>query len=88
MKLAIIIGTRPEIIRLSAIITRARKLFETILIHTGQNYDTNLNDIFFQDLLLEKPDYHLDCSRTNLGSTVGDIISKSYNFGSCTNNYS
>jgi UDP-N-acetylglucosamine 2-epimerase (non-hydrolysing) len=78
MKLAIIIGTRPEIIRLSMTIKLAKKYFDTFLIHTGQNYDSNLNDIFFTDLELSSPDYYLDCSRKNIGSTVGDIISKSY----------
>lgn len=79
MKLAIIVGTRPEIIRLSATIKMAKKYFDTSLIHTGQNYDLSLNDIFFRDLELCQPDYYLDCSRINIGSTVGDIISKSYN---------
>jgi UDP-N-acetylglucosamine 2-epimerase (non-hydrolysing) len=78
MKLAIIVGTRPEIIRLSSTIKLAKKYFSTILIHTGQNYDAKLNDIFFEDLDLEQPDYYLDCSRKNVGSTVGDIIAKSY----------
>ena len=78
MKLAIVVGTRPEIIRLSAIINHARKFFDVSLIHTGQNYDYNLNDIFFKDLSIAPPDYYLDCSRTNIGHTIGDIISKSY----------
>lgn len=78
MKLAIIVGTRPEIIRLSATIKLAKKYFETVLIHTGQNYDPKLNDVFFQDLELDSPDFYLNCSIKNLGSTVGDIISKSY----------
>jgi UDP-N-acetylglucosamine 2-epimerase (non-hydrolysing) len=78
LKLAIIVGTRPEIIRLSSTIKRARECFDTVLIHTGQNYDVNLNDIFFRDLSLSKPDYCLDCSRESVGATVGDIIAKSY----------
>jgi UDP-N-acetyl-L-fucosamine synthase len=78
MKLAIIVGTRPEIIRLSATIKLAKKIFNTVLIHTGQNYDFNLNDVFFKDLSLDKVDYYLNCSRDDLGSTVGDIIAKSY----------
>ncbi len=79
MKLAIIVGTRPEIIRLSSTIKLARKYFETVLIHTGQNYDPNLNDVFFEDLELEPANFYLNCSRENLGATVGDIIAKSYN---------
>jgi len=79
MKLAIIVGTRPEIIRLSATINLARKMFDTVLIHTGQNYDYNLNEVFFKDLEIEKPEYYLDCSKTNIGSAVGDVITKSFN---------
>ena len=78
MKLVIVVGTRPEIIRLSATIKAAKKYFDTILIHTGQNYDPNLNDIFFKDLEICLPDYYLDCSRNSVGSAVGDVISKSY----------
>lgn len=78
MKLVIIVGTRPEIIRLSAIINRARELFDVTLIHTGQNYDYNLNQIFFEDLSIKEPDIYLDCSRENLGRTIGDIIAKTY----------
>lgn len=78
MKLAIVVGTRPEIIRLSAIINETRKYFEVTLIHTGQNYDYNLNDIFFKDLSIKLPDIYLDCKRDNIGITVGDIISKTY----------
>lgn len=78
MKLGIVVGTRPEIIRLSATINLCRKIFNTILIHTGQNYDYNLNETFFQDLDIKPPDYYLDCSKENLGKAVGDIISKSY----------
>lgn len=79
MKLAIVIGTRPEIIRLSSTIRLARKCFETILIHTGQNYDPHLIDVFFKDLELDPPDYNLECSRDNLGVSIGDIIAKTYN---------
>jgi UDP-N-acetylglucosamine 2-epimerase len=79
MKLVIVIGTRPEIIRLSAIINKARQIFEVILIHTGQNYDYNLNDVFFNDLSISPPEIYLNCSRTNIGETIGDIISKTYN---------
>ena len=78
MKLAIIVGTRPEIIRLSAIINKARQYFDVSLIHSGQNYDYNLNQIFFEDLSIQEPEYYLNCSRDNVGSTVGDIISKTY----------
>lgn len=78
MKLAIVVGTRPEIIRLSMIINHARKFFEVSLIHTGQNYDFNLNDIFFRDLNINPPEYYLDCSRKNIGHSIGDIISKTY----------
>jgi UDP-N-acetyl-L-fucosamine synthase len=78
MKLAIVVGTRPEIIRLSAIINQARKCFDVILIHTGQNYDYNLNEIFFEDLSIEKPDIYLDCKKNNIGITIGDIIAKTY----------
>ena len=78
MKLVIIVGTRPEIIRLSAIINKARQHFEVTLIHTGQNYDYNLNQVFFEDLSIEKPDIYLDCRRENIGATIGDIIEKTY----------
>ena len=79
MKLVIVIGTRPEIIRLSAIINKARQFFEVVLIHTGQNYDYNLNEVFFKDLSISPPEIYLNCSRTNIGETIGDIISKTYN---------
>ena len=78
MKLAIIVGTRPEIIRLSSTINLARQLFDVKLIHTGQNYDYNLNEVFFKDLEIDNPDYYLDCSKNNIGETVGDVIAKSY----------
>ena len=78
LKLLIIVGTRPEIIRLSAVITRCRKYFDTVLAHTGQNYDYNLNGIFFRDLRLEAPEIYLDAVGADLGETMGNIISKSY----------
>jgi UDP-N-acetylglucosamine 2-epimerase len=78
MKLFIFVGTRPEIIRLSSTIKLCQSTFETTLIHTGQNYDYNLNDVFFKDLELPAPSIYLDCARDNLGKTVGDVISKSY----------
>lgn len=78
MKLIIVVGTRPEIIRLSAIINKARTVFDVTLVHTGQNYDFNLNEIFFQDLSIAPPEIYLNCSKTNVGETVGDIISKTY----------
>jgi UDP-N-acetyl-L-fucosamine synthase len=77
-KLAIVVGTRPEIIRLSAVINKCREIFDVTLVHTGQNYDYNLNGIFFKELGIGEPDVYLDCSRDNVGKTVGDIISKSY----------
>jgi UDP-N-acetylglucosamine 2-epimerase len=77
-KVATIIGTRPEIIRLSECIKKNDELFDHILIHTGQNYDYELNEIFFSDLNLRKPDYFLGVSGTHLGETIGNIISKSY----------
>ncbi len=78
LKLLIIVGTRPEIIRLSAVITKCRQYFDTILAHTGQNYDYNLNGIFFKDLKLEDPEVYLDAVGKDLGETMGNIIAKSY----------
>ncbi len=78
LKLLIIVGTRPEIIRLSAVIKKCRKCFDTVLAHTGQNYDYNLNGIFFKDLELDVPEIYLDCVGDNLGRTVGNIIASSY----------
>lgn len=78
LKLMIIVGTRPEIIRLSEVIKKCDKYFNTILVHTGQNYDYELNGIFFEDLGLRKPDYYLDAVGDDLGSTIGNIIDKSY----------
>ncbi|MBQ2932410.1 MAG: UDP-N-acetylglucosamine 2-epimerase (non-hydrolyzing) [Clostridia bacterium] len=78
LKLLIIVGTRPEIIRLSAVIDKCRKYFDTVLAHTGQNYDYTLNGIFFEDLALEMPDVYLDAVGADLGETMGNIIAKSY----------
>ena len=78
LKLLIIVGTRPEIIRLSAVITKCRKYFDTLLAHTGQNYDYNLNGVFFKDLELADPDVYLDAVGADLGETMGNIIAKSY----------
>ncbi len=78
LKLLIIVGTRPEIIRLSAVITKCRKYFDCILAHTGQNYDYNLNGIFFKDLKLDDPEVYMDAVGNDLGETIGNIISCSY----------
>ena len=78
LKLLIIVGTRPEIIRLSEVIKKCRSYFDTVLAHTGQNYDYNLNGIFFRDLNLADPDVYLNCVGANLGETMGNIIAKSY----------
>ena len=78
LKLLIIVGTRPEIIRLSAVITKCRKYFDTILAHTGQNYDYNLNGVFFRDLKLADPEVYMDAVGDDLGATVGNIINCSY----------
>ncbi len=78
LKLLIIVGTRPEIIRLSAVIKKCRKYFDTILAHTGQNYDYNLNGVFFKDLELDDPDVYLEAVGNDLGETMGNIIAKSY----------
>lgn len=78
LKLMIIVGTRPEIIRLSAVIKKTRKYFDTILVHTGQNYDYNLNGIFFKDLKLTEPELYLNAVGSNLGETIGNIIAASY----------
>ena len=78
LKLMIIVGTRPEIIRLSAVIKKCRQYFDTLLVHTGQNYDYNLNGVFFRDLELDEPDFYLDAVGADLGETVGNIIAKSY----------
>ena len=78
LKLLIIVGTRPEIIRLSAVITKCRKYFDTILAHTGQNYDYNLNGVFFKDLKLADPEVYMEAVGDDLGATVGNIINCSY----------
>ena len=78
LRLMTIIGTRPEIIRLSAVIKKCDKYFDQILVHTGQNYDYNLNQVFFEDLGLRAPDFYLDAVGKDLGETIGNIIAKSY----------
>ena len=78
IKLAIIVGTRPEIIRLAAVIKKCRKYFDTQLWHTGQNYDYNLNGVFFKDLGLADPELYLDAVGDDLGATMGNIIDRSY----------
>ncbi len=78
LKLLIIVGTRPEIIRLSAVITKCRQYFDCVLAHTGQNYDYNLNGVFFKDLKLENPEVYMDAVGDDLGATVGNIINCSY----------
>ncbi len=78
LKLLIIVGTRPEIIRLAAVINKCRKYFDTVLAHTGQNYDYNLNGVFFHDLKLQDPEVYMDAVGDDLGATVGNIINCSY----------
>lgn len=78
MKLMTVVGTRPELIRLSETIKKADKYFQHIFVHTGQNYDPRLNDIFYQDLGLRKPDYYLEAAGSNPGEAIGNIIAKSY----------
>ena len=78
LKLLIIVGTRPEIIRLSAVINKCRIYFDCILAHTGQNYDYNLNGIFFRDLKLEDPEVYMNAVGDDLGATVGNVINCSY----------
>ena len=78
LKLLIIVGTRPEIIRLAAVINKCRKYFDTVLAHTGQNYDYNLNGIFFRDLKLREPEVYMNAVGDDLGATVGNIINCSY----------
>lgn len=78
LKVMTVIGTRPEIIRLSEVIKKCDKYFEQILVHTGQNYDYTLNQIFFEDLGLRQPDYYLDAVGGHLGETIGNIIARSY----------
>ena len=78
LKLLIIVGTRPEIIRLAAVISKCREYFDCILAHTGQNYDYNLNGVFFKDLKLKEPEVYMDAVGDDLGATVGNIINCSY----------
>jgi UDP-N-acetylglucosamine 2-epimerase (non-hydrolysing) len=78
LKLLIIVGTRPEIIRLAAVIKKCRTYFDTVLAHTGQNYDYNLNGVFFHDLELDNPEVYLNAVGADLGETMGNIIAKSY----------
>lgn len=78
LKLMTIVGTRPEIIKMSAIIKKADKYFNHVLVHTGQNYDYTLNEVFFKDLGLRKPDYYLGVVGDNVGQTMGNVIAKSY----------
>jgi len=78
LKLLIIVGTRPEIIRLAAVINKCRKYFDSLLAHTGQNYDYNLNGVFFRDLKLADPDVYMDAVGDDLGATMGNIINASY----------
>ena len=78
LKLLIIVGTRPEIIRLAAVINKTRKYFDVILAHTGQNYDYNLNGVFFKDLKLENPEVYLNAVGADLGETCGNIVAQSY----------
>ena len=78
LKLLIIVGTRPEIIRLAAVIKKCRKYFDTILAHTGQNYDYNLNGVFFHDLELDDPEVYMNAVGKDLGETMGNIIAQTY----------
>ena len=78
LKLLIIVGTRPEIIRLAAVINKCRQYFDCLLAHTGQNYDYNLNGVFFKDLQIEDPDVYMEAVGKDLGETMGNIIAKSY----------
>ena len=78
LKLMTIVGTRPEIIRLSATIKCCDRYFDQILVHTGQNYDYSLNQVFFEDLGLREPDHYMGAAGKDLGETIGNIISKSY----------
>ncbi|MBS7099001.1 MAG: UDP-N-acetylglucosamine 2-epimerase, partial [Bacteroides uniformis] len=78
LKLLIIVGTRPEIIRLAAVINKCRSYFDCLLAHTGQNYDYNLNGVFFRDLKLKAPDVYMDAVGDDLGATMGNIINASY----------
>ena len=84
IRLLIIVGTRPEIIRLAAVINKARRYFDTLLAHTGQNYDYNLNGIFFRDLKIEDPDVYMNAVGDDLGATCGNIINASYKLMAAT----
>ena len=84
VKLLIIVGTRPEIIRLAAVINKCRKYFDVILAHTGQNYDYNLNGVFFRDLKLKDPEVYMDAVGEDLGATMGNIINASYKLMAAT----
>ncbi|MBO7740664.1 MAG: UDP-N-acetylglucosamine 2-epimerase, partial [Clostridia bacterium] len=84
LKLLIIVGTRPEIIRLAAVMTKCRTYFDTILAHTGQNYDYNLNGVFFKDLAIAPPEVYMDAVGDDLGATVGNIINCSYKLMAAT----
>lgn len=79
LKLMTIVGTRPEIIKMSAIIKKCDMYFDHVLVHTGQNYDYNLNEVFFKDLGLREPDYYLGVVGSNIGETMGNVIAKAYN---------
>ena len=78
LRLMTIVGTRPEIIKMSEIIKKCDKYFDHILVHTGQNYDYTLNEVFFKDLGLRSPDYYLGVVGNNIGETMGNVIAKSY----------
>jgi UDP-N-acetylglucosamine 2-epimerase len=78
LKLMTIVGTRPEIIKLSEVIKKSDKYFEHILVHTGQNYDYNLNQVFFENLGVREPDFYLNVVGDNLGQTMGNVLAKSY----------
>ena len=78
LKLLTIVGTRPELIRLSEIIRKADVYFDHVFVHTGQNYDERLNDIFYEDLGIRRPDHYLNAVGNSLGETIGNIIARSY----------
>ena len=84
LKLLIIVGTRPEIIRLAAVINKCRSYFDCLLAHTGQNYDYNLNGVFFHDLQLADPEVYMNAVGADLGETMGNIISESYKLMAAT----
>ena len=80
LKVMTVVGTRPEIIRLSEVIKKCDEYFNHLLVHTGQNWDYTLNEIFFEELKIRKPDYYLNCVGHSLGETMGNIITKSYDY--------